>query len=221
MKSIIKIKFPRLQLNIEVSCAKYIYKIIFFWMNFISRNMTTDTQKLCLLHFNHIFRKKNDATIFLPLIWLKMREIAAMAKPEATAVANTERPLPDTAEAAAAPATTRLKRKVAKHSTATARHSSKLRASMDMGGFLSVTSALFSRRADNLDRMVTMCESTSRAKDSVVILGFVVAQSLIEEKKKKTTQRGVLSLSEHVLSENVILTCTFTLTSIERTARSP
>lgn len=134
-----------------------------------------------------VFFVKKNATVFLPLIWLKMREIAAMAKPEATAVANTERPLPDTAEAAAAPATTRLKRKVAKHSTATARHSSKLRTSMDIGGFLSVTSALFSRRADSLDRMVTMCESTSRAKDSVVILGFVVTQSLIREKKKTDT----------------------------------
>lgn len=129
-----------------------------------------------------------------------MREIAAIVKPEAMAVANTERPLPDTAEAAAAPATTRLKRKVAKHSTATARQSSKLRASMDMGGFLSMTSALFSRRADSLDRMVMMCESTSRAKDSVVILAFVVARSRIE-KEKNTTRRGVLSLSEHVLSE--------------------
>lgn len=129
-----------------------------------------------------------------------MREIAAMAKPEAMAVANTDRPLPDTAEAAAAPATTRLKRKVAKHSTATARHSSKLRASMDMGGFLSVTSALFSRRADSLDRMVMMCESTSRAKDSVVILTFVVARSLVEE-EKNATRRGVLSLLEHIFSE--------------------
>lgn len=173
-------------------------------MNFISRNMITDTQKLCLLHFDRIFRKKkkkkNDAIIFLPLIWLKMREIAAMAKPEATAVANTERPLPDTAEAAAAPATTRLKKKVAKHSTATARHNSKLRASMDMGGFLSTTSALFSRRADSLDRMVTMCESTSRAKDSVVILSFVGC-SITDKRENKTTRRDVLSFSEHVLSE--------------------
>lgn len=134
--------------------------------------------------------------MFLPLIWLKMTEIAAMAKPEATAVANTERPLPDTAEAAAAPATTRLKKKVAKHSTATARHSSKLRASMDMGGFLSVTSALFSRRADSLDRMVTMCESTSRAKDSVVILGFVGCS--ITDRREKKRRDGVCSRSQNM-----------------------
>lgn len=105
-------------------------------------------------------------------MWLKMKKIAAMANPAATAVANTVRPLPDTAEEAAAPAITRLKRNVAKHSTATARHSSKLRASMDMGGFLLATSTLFSRRADNLDRIVTMCASTSRVKDSVVIFSL-------------------------------------------------
>lgn len=122
-----------------------------------------------------------------------MREIAAMAKPEATAVANAERPLPDTEEAAAAPATTRQKRKVARHSTATARHSSKLRASMDIGAFLSVTSALFSRRADNLDRIVTMCASTSRVNVSFAILGV----SLFRDRRMKRATRD--GLSEHVL----------------------
>lgn len=115
-----------------------------------------------------------------------------MAKPEATAVANAERPLPDTEEAAAAPATTRLKRKVARHSTATARHSSKLRASIDIGAFLSVTSALFSRRADNLDRIVTMCASTSRVNVSFAILGLFVSRSPGEENDEGR-------LSEHVL----------------------
>lgn len=129
-------------------------------------------------------------------MWLKMREIAAMAKPEATAVASAERPLPDTAEAVAAPATTRLKRKVARHSTATARHSSKLRASMDMGTFLSVTSALFSRRADSLDRIVTMCASTSRVNVSFAILGLFVSRS--PDKKKTNTTRGD---SQNIFSE--------------------
>lgn len=110
-----------------------------------------------------------------------------MAKPEAVAVANAERPLPDTEEAAAAPATTRLKKKVARHSTATARHSSKLRASMDMGAFLSAASALFSRRADSLDRIVTMCASTSRANVSFAILEFFVSQLPGEE----TTRREI------------------------------
>lgn len=144
-----------------------------------------------------------------------------MAKPEATAVANTESPLPDTAEAAAAPDTTRLKRKVAKHSTATARHSSRLRASMDMGAFLSTTSALFSRRADNLVRMVTICASTSRDNDSVVISRFRCSPDA--QITVRINVQTVSVLSKHVLHvpgydsvTRCCTLCTFSSTSQSR-----
>lgn len=86
----------------------------------------------------------------------RYRIVDAMAKPEATAVAKTESPLPDTAEAAAAPDTIKLKRNVAKHSTATALQSSKLRASTDIDILLSDNSALFSLRVESLVRRVTI-----------------------------------------------------------------
>lgn len=105
----------------------------------------------------------------LPLIWPKMKQIAEIAKPDATAVAKTESPLPETAEDAAAPDTTRLKRKVAKHSTATALQSSKLRASIDIGAFFSVSSMLFSFREEILVSKVTMWPSNSLENVSVVI----------------------------------------------------
>lgn len=85
-----------------------------------------------------------------------MKQIAEIAKPDATAVAKTESPLPETAEDAAAPDTTRLKRNVAKHSTATALQSSRLRASIDIGAFFSTGSALFSLNEEILVNRVTM-----------------------------------------------------------------
>lgn len=85
-----------------------------------------------------------------------MKQIAEIAKPDATAVAKTESPLPETAEDAAAPDTIRLKRKVAKHSTATALQSSKLRASIDIGAFFSKSSVLFSFNEEILVSKVTI-----------------------------------------------------------------
>lgn len=116
-----------------------------------------------------------------PLTCAKIIAIAAIAKPEAMAVASTgsprrggeESPLTEVDESPAltsAPVTKSPNRKVAKHSTATALQSSRLRASIDIGVFLSTTGWLFvSLSAVNFVKRVTMCASTSRVKLSAGI----------------------------------------------------
>lgn len=101
----------------------------------------------------------------------KISAIAAMANPDAMAVAKTDSPLPETDDDAAAPDTTRVNRKVAKHSTATAFHSSRLRASFDIDARRRLfISALCSCSACNFSNRVTRCVSTSRGNVSCTFI---------------------------------------------------